>query len=538
MPKKLKAETKRAADAGLQAEQLLSRVGQVFSANKSVETALIAVVQLIRAALDLERCSIMLLDRQNGVLKLAAAAGIPESFWPDIQSKVGEGVSGKVVYERKPVFVEDISSSEFAHAAHHERYTTKSFFSVPILVQGEVVGVLNANSRADQPARGRKDLDLLIALSSMIGLNITNAQLAQEAEQSKARLTALADALPWALIEVDRGLMVTLGNIEARRWLGVAPEARLAGRALLELWPQLEGTEALGKLREVLTTGARLATTEHLQFPRDLSAEHEISISPITLRDGQQGALFMFRDLRSSARVDAYKSEFLSLLAHELRTPVAAIQAASQLLLGPPTPSQAENWAQMLRIVSSNTRRLLNVVNSLLDLEEVGRDSLQLHKEVARIDELVREVVQLFEPEANQKHIVLETHTEPITATVDKQRFAQMVAAVVENAIKFSPTQTKVEVMCEGDSNKSFKISVRDAGPGVPKEVLLRYSSLFNQGQPLATRSAGGLGVGLSLVHALARLHGGAFELQEAEGGGTVATITLPLNDDLEATCS
>ncbi|MCX7625947.1 MAG: ATP-binding protein [Candidatus Sumerlaeaceae bacterium] len=509
--------------------QLLSRVGQVFAANKSLETALMAVANLVRAALDFDRCSIMLLDRQRGVLKLIAAAGIPEKFWSEITMSVGEGVAGKVVLERKPVFVEDISSSEYAHAAHHERYSTRSFFCVPITVHGDVVGVLNANSREDRPPCGREELELLIAIAAMMGLCIANAELFSEKNHATSLLSATFEALPGAAILVDRNLQVDAANREAKRWLGLAADAKLRHTALLEMWPQLDGTETLGKLREALSRNTRVGTVETLAFPSGVSAEVEVNISSLAHQPDDRQALVLLRDLRTSAHVDSYKSEFLSLLAHELRTPFAALQAASELLLGTPPPAESGDWAKMLQIVSTNTRRLLTVVNSLLDLHDIEHNSLELHKDVVRIDEIINEITPLFEADASKKRLRIITTVVPVTCSADRRRLSQMIAALLDNAIKFSPPDTAVEVSCEKTDDKFCLIKIRDHGYGVPPEILFRHTARFNQVEALTTRSSGGLGVGLFLVRTLTNLHGGTFELESAQGEGTCALIRLPL---------
>lgn len=524
-PKSRKAPPKTSP----QAAQLLSRVGQVFAANKSLETALIAVVNLVRAALDFDRCSVMLLDRQRGVLKLVAAAGIPEKFWSEISIKVGEGVSGKVVHERRPVFVEDITLSEFAHAAHHERYSTRSFFCVPIMVHGDVVGVLNANSRQDRPPRGREELELLIAITAMMGLGIANSELLSDKNHVTTLFTSTFEALPGAAILIDRCLRVDIANCEAKRWLGFSTDAKLRHASLLEIWPQLDGTETLGKLREALSRNTRLFAIEKLTFPSGISAEVEVNVAALSRSRREPFALMLFRDLRTSAHVDSYKSEFLSLLAHELRTPFAAIQAASELLLGPPMGNDCADWAKMLQIISTNTRRLLTVVNSLLDLHEIERNALELHKDVVRVDEILHEVAQLYEADASKKRLCLTTTALPITCPADRRRLTQMIAALLDNAIKFSPPDTAIEVSCERIDDKFCQIKVRDYGHGVPPEILLRHTARFNQGEALTTRSSGGLGVGLFLVRELAILHGGSLELESAEGGGTCAKIRLPL---------
>lgn len=516
----------------LRSAQLVSRIGQVFASNKSLDTSLLAIVNLIRTTLDLERCSVLLLNRERGILTLAAAAGIPEKFWAQVEIPVGEGISGRVVFERKPVFVEDISQSEFAHAAHHERYSTKSFISVPIMVSGDVVGVLNANSRSDADPLGREEMDLLVAIAGFIGLGISNAQLSERCEERSSLFRAAMDAVQCGAIIVDRGLAIQHMNNEACRWLRLGGEAKFLGKSLLDLWPQLEGTETFGRLREALANGLRCSLVETLSFPTGLTGEVEVFLSPMVVRGDQRFALLAFHDLVSSAQVDSYKSQFLSLLAHELRTPSAALQAASDLLLGSLSDSQCSDWAKLLRIVSSNSRRLLTVVNSLLDVYELERGTLVLDKHDVRIDELLEEVVSLFESDAEKKKISIKLSSPPILAHVDGRRFTQIISAIVDNAIKYSPQATTVEVKAvANDAQQTFDVSVRDYGPGLPANSALRDAIRFQPGEPLPTRSSGGLGIGLYLARALATLHGGEVVVQNAEGGGTLVMVHMPMGN-------
>lgn len=512
----------------LSATQLISRIGQVFASNKSLETTLAAIVNLVRTTLQLERCSIMLLEREQGLLRMAAAAGIPEALWNAIQTPVGEGISGKVVYERKPVLVEDISTSEFAHAAHHERYSTRSFISVPIMARGEVVGVLNANSCATAPPLDRRDLELMVAIATFAGLAIENLRLARAASESGAWLSSILDALPCAALIVDRNLAVRLLNKEARRWLGVPTDVTFAPRPLLDLWPELEGTPLLGKLREALASATKAFFVESLRFPRNVSAEHEITISPVQYPYEERPlVLLTLQDILSSAALDSYRSQFLALLAHELRTPFTAIQAASQLLLRA-QPAQNADWSDMLRIVSANSQRLLTVVNSLLDLHDLERQALALEPSEFELSDLVDGIVQSFQPDARQKALVVETDGEPLHWFADPRRVGQMLAALLDNAIKFSPPASSIRIFWRLRPDHSLAISVQDAGPGIPEEVLLTLETRFRQAETVTSRSNGGLGVGLFLARSLARLHGGELLLESPPTGGTVATIVLP----------
>ncbi len=518
--------------------ELLSRISQVLASNKALETTLLAIVNLVRHSLNLERCSILILDREQRVLRLIAAAGIPEKFWPEIQVRVGEGISGRVVFERKPVFVEDISQSEYAHAAHHERYTTRSFVSIPIVVRGEVVGVFNANSRAAADTLGRSDFDLLVSIACLLGLTIEDDQQRKRIETLEARWSALFEALRGSALVVRKDLAVVAMNESARRWLDIAREVSVEGRSLLDLWPELDGSTTLGKLREALLTGTRTVFVESLRFPTNAVVDHEVWIAPLPPSAHESGALALlnYYDAESSPRVDSFKSRILSLLAHELRTPFAAIQAASSLLLGGGAPHDSSSFADMLRLISSNTRRLQTVVNSLLDLQELEAQSLELTLHQTDVGPLLREVIDSLADEAGRKKIAIRPRIQDFAAQVDPRRLAQMAAALLDNAIKFSPLGSEVEVTCEPTGENSFRIRIRDHGPGISPEAGREDVTPFFQAEPLATRSSGGLGVGLYLTRALAQMHGGTLTVSAAEDGGTIAELELPIvNDRKEA---
>lgn len=511
--------------------EILSRISQVLASNKALETTLLAIVNLVRHSLNLERCSVLILDREQRILRLMAAAGIPEKFWPEIQVRIGEGISGRVVFERKPVFVEDISQSEFAHAAHHERYTTRSFVSIPIVVRGEVVGVFNANSRSDAEPLRRPDFDLLVSISGLIGLTIEGHRQRKQIEMLEARWAALFEALRGGALVVRKDLAVVAMNENARRWLGLAKEVSVEGRSLLDLWPQLDGSTTLGKLREALLSTTSAIFVESLRFPTSAVLDHEIWIAPLSsvLTECPAMALLNFYDAESSPRLDSFKSRILSLLAHELRTPFTAIQAASSLLLGGATSHDSSSFADMLRLISSNTRRLQTVVNSLLDLQEIEAQSCELTLQQIDVGPLLKEVIDSFSEEAARKKIAIQPQIQNVSARVDPRRLAQMVSALLDNAIKFSPPGAPVEVSCEPTTAHTFRIRIRDHGPGISPEAGREDVTPFFQSEPLGTRSTGGLGVGLYLTRALAQMHGGRLSVASVEDGGTLAELELPI---------
>jgi signal transduction histidine kinase/CheY-like chemotaxis protein len=248
--------------------------------------------------------------------------------------------------------------------------------------------------------------------------------------------------------------------------------------------------------------------------------------------------------LRSQAQADRRKDEFLAMLGHELRNPLAAIRNAHSVLdrLGDRLGRDDEPAARQRQVIDRQTRHLARMVDDLLDISRVTLGKITLQTQVVDLQEVVERCLRELgtEAQAERHQLTLEVTTEPVEVNGDPVRLEQIVSNLLHNAIKYTPPGGRISISV-GKARGEALIRVSDSGIGIPLSMLPRIFDLFTQVESSIPRSQGGLGLGLPLVRSLVELHGGRVSATSpGPGGGSELTVRLPLRlavDDADAGC-
>ncbi len=219
-------------------------------------------------------------------------------------------------------------------------------------------------------------------------------------------------------------------------------------------------------------------------------------------------------------QLDEYRRAFLMAVSHDLRTPIAAVAGLAGLLASQPGLSAADR-TRVVHMIQENAERAAALFTDLLDLERLERHDLVLRREHVDVGELVAHVAQ--RAEVGRRELVVEV--EAVDEQVDPVLVERIVENLLRNAAHHTPEGTRVWVRCRREPD-GVAVVVEDDGPGVPAELAPKVFSLFQRDR--RPGAAGGLGIGLPLVQAFARLHGGRVHLEQREGGGTAFTVLLP----------
>jgi signal transduction histidine kinase/ActR/RegA family two-component response regulator len=225
---------------------------------------------------------------------------------------------------------------------------------------------------------------------------------------------------------------------------------------------------------------------------------------------------------------DRRKDEFLAMLAHELRNPLAPIGAAAQLLnMGPPDP---ERVARTSSIIARQVAHMTGLIDDLLDVSRVTGGLVVLSRDAVDVKRVVADAVEQVRPLIETRRHHLTVHTEPGSAFVegDYKRLVQVLANLLNNAAKYTPEGGKLLVWM-GASDEQVQMSVSDNGIGIASELLPTVFELFSQAERTSDRAQGGLGLGLALVKSLVELHSGSVSASSAgRDSGSEFTVRLP----------
>jgi PAS domain S-box-containing protein len=224
---------------------------------------------------------------------------------------------------------------------------------------------------------------------------------------------------------------------------------------------------------------------------------------------------------------DRRKDEFLAMLAHELRNPLAAIGYSMQLLSTSP-----DQFALATEITQRQVRQLTHLIDDLLDVSRITTNRVQLRKEPVDAGMLVSRAVGSARPAIEERHhkLAVEIAAGEMPLFADPTRIEQVIVNLLTNASKYTPEGGNISVKAYPE-NEHVVIKVRDTGTGIPREMLTRVFELFMQVDPSLDRAKGGLGIGLTVVRHLTEMHGGTVSAtSEGLGKGSEFSIQLPLS--------
>ena len=232
---------------------------------------------------------------------------------------------------------------------------------------------------------------------------------------------------------------------------------------------------------------------------------------------------------QEAKETDIAKDEFLSMITHELKTPLVPIQGYVDILLGEHLGPLTEKQKERLKIIKSSSESLLRIISDLLDAQKLELGKLVVKKENHDIKDTIEKAVESLRPRAIENKITVNQHLDKkIIVPHDPERIRQVLTNLLKNSLDVvEPNSGLVEIFVE-DSPKEVKISVKDNGPGIPQENQENLFKKFYQVDTSLTREVGGSGLGLAICKGLVEEHGGTILAESTLGTGATFSFTLP----------
>jgi PAS domain S-box-containing protein len=371
-----------------------------------------------------------------------------------------------------------------------------------------------------------------------IARDITERKQAEEAVREAAvRLKAIVDTAVDGIITIDERGIVESMNPAAERIFGCTHE-EVVGKNIAILMSEPERHEHDGHLQEYTRTG-RQKIIGTIREVRGLRADGTVFPMELAVSETRLGVRRIFtgivRDItdykkaiESLKDADQRKDQFLAMLAHELRNPLAPMSNAVQImqLEGPNGP----NFRWSTEVIEDQIKHMTRMVDDLLDVSRITRGKVDLQKETIALQDVVELAVEASRPliEDYRHQLTISIPPEPVLVDVDPARLAQVLSNLVNNAAKYTDEEGQVSLSADRNG-ADVVIRVRDNGIGISPELLPRVFDLFTQADRTLSRSRGGLGIGLTLVRSLIELHGGRVSAHsDGLGKGSEFVIRLP----------
>ncbi|HTI68325.1 MAG TPA: PAS domain S-box protein [Candidatus Limnocylindria bacterium] len=362
-----------------------------------------------------------------------------------------------------------------------------------------------------------------------------------------SRLAAIVASSDDAIISKDLNGIITSWNAGAERLFGYSASEVIGQPVTIFIPPERLEEEAtiIGRIRK----GEPVNHFETIRRRKDGTLiEVSLTISPIIDQSGRVvGASKIARDIRERrklevslaaraeelARADRAKDEFLAMLAHELRNPLAPLKNAAEILESENISVEERTQAQ--RIVRRQIENMTRLVDDLLDVARITRGKIELRKKPVTLEAILTAATSMVRSSCSAHHQELSVSLpkEPVYLEADATRLEQVFGNLLNNACKYSGDGSHIVLSAErsGEPEKpEVTVSVRDDGIGIAPELLPSIFGLFVQATRSLDRAYGGLGIGLTLVDQLVKLHGGSVEARsEGLGKGAEFIVRLPI---------
>jgi two-component system, NtrC family, sensor kinase len=500
-----------------------------------------AVADRLTRTLSIERIAFFLTNEKSGGFRLYMTAGVQRpvpdamelSFLPEAGiPETGRSSSQYLFFERtRGPF--DALQHDYSPAVRHTIADLDLTYYIPCTARGRVIAYLGASRTTEGDFLSSDDVELLQTLCGYVGIAIENARLyrslaqkAEEYERLKEFSENIVESINVGIAAADFEDCVESWNSQMEALTGIRREDAM-GRPLRELLPD----DLVAKLSEVRSeAGIHTIYKFPLRGPGDADRVINVVFAPLISREQEQiGRLILFDDITERSvlenrLVQADKLSSLGLLAagvaHEVNTPLAVISTYAQLLAK--QVNGDESKSKLLEKIAKQTFRASEIVNSLLNF---SRTSSTAYEEVD-LNRIVRETLQLIQPQLEKAQIVVEERMDPALGLVrgNAGKLQQVFLNLLLNA-RDAMEQGGTLQVATSSNDTTARVEITDSGCGIPDENLARIYDPF-----FTTKTAKkGTGLGLSITYGIVKEHGGAIAVLSQPGQGTSFQLDFPL---------
>ena len=367
-----------------------------------------------------------------------------------------------------------------------------------------------------------------------------------ELRESRERYRLIVESSTgFAIFTFDMQGMITTWNLGAEKILGYTEAEIIGSNSEVIFTPaDREAGESEEEMRKAAADGQALDERWHIRKGGERFWANGL-VMPLKDDAGQtRGYLKILRDMTEQRQLeealeertvelqhaDRRKNEFLAMLAHELRNPLAAISSAVYLFGAAGSDGDRIAWTK--EVIERQVKNLTRLVDDLLDVSRITQGKVSLRKEPVELGPIITRAVAIVRHIIDdRKHeLSISLPQEPVCLDADPTRLEQVVVNLLNNAAKYTEPGGRIGIEIERQGHEVV-IAVRDNGIGIPSAMLPRVFDIFTQVEWSSGHSQGGLGIGLTLVRSLVEMHGGSVSVSSTPGEGSVFTVRLPLGE-------
>ena len=488
--------------------ETLARLGQSITSSLNSDEVLSAIVEAAVELTGAEEGSLLLLDEESGELYMRAAKNFQEDFVRTFRLPIQDTLAGSVLRTAQPVVLDESTPQKIKTS-----YLVHALIYVPLKVQDRVFGVLGVDNRHSRLPFHKRDINLLSTLAEYAVIALQNARLFDETQAERNKLETILKKIQDGVIVIGQNREIILINQVAETALGIH-HMNVVGKPYREVISQPELLELLDTSTRSLSNRTELVVEDGRVFGAQRTPIPDVGIA-LTLHD-----------ITYLKKLDRIKSEFVSTVSHDLRSPLTAILGYAELIerAGPVNELQQE----FIRRVQTSVQNITHLVDDLVNLGriEAGFDTRKETFDLRQILDLAADNFRkALARKGNTLEIKLPSPMPPFYGNPVQIR--QMFEHMIDNAIKYSQPGGKIEIYGEMEQNQII-LQVKDEGIGIPSVDLPFIFDKFYRASNVNSEVAG-TGLGLAIVRSIVESHEGRIWVESTVGQGTTFTIVLPI---------
>ncbi|MCK5095740.1 MAG: GAF domain-containing protein [Candidatus Pacebacteria bacterium] len=537
---------------------VLEKLGEGMGYSLDVEKVVEMITGSLRQFIEYTTVSYMLVDQKENnpvSFKIDLKESVCRKFVDGVKKKMEDSLTALLEKEVRTKDIKESLSGALVLDGSPEKI--ESFFNIPLVIGGRVVGLLTvAHTRKEQ----YKEQDVMILYKIVAQASQAVTKLEQVVKTEQAKLSAVVESLTDGVVMTDREYKVMAVNPAAKRYLG------LKDNSSIDIFDLING---LGDSFDIRETLKESITLNKIIITPEVKVEDnffQLSVSPVKgfadiVKDQILGGVVVLHDVTKEKEAEKLKEEFTSLMIHELRGPLDGIKKVSEVMHDDTVRTDKKTYDEYIKMIFKGSSQMLELVNDLLDVSNIENEKLILSTRVTKLKQVIQGRFHFFDIAAKDRNITMEmnySENVPVELEMDSIRIEQVLNNLLSNAIKYTELggtisvdifrhkkeeilsreakTAGVEWFVEEKEDVTFRerqdcviIGITDSGVGIPRSKIGALFTKFDKDNIVTRKgeSRTSLGLGLVVVKGVIEAHGGFVGVASQEGKGSTFYFTI-----------
>ncbi|HAT68750.1 MAG TPA: hypothetical protein DCS20_04000 [Candidatus Yonathbacteria bacterium] len=535
---------------------ILKEISDRTGYSLNIQKILDVIAGSLRQFIEYSAASYMLLEPSKIVFKVDLDQSVSPQFIKDIRGRMLKSLEALLGRTLTDMPVEETLTGAIMLDDLNE--PAQSFFNIPLVIGNQLVGVLTV-AHTKSGLYKEEEMAILYKIVSQASQAVTSLEDVVRTEQDK--IAAMLESMVEGVVMTDRDYRIVAINPSAKEIVGYAPTG------IPTIFDLAEKFKGMFDLKEKLEESIKLDKLLTLDGATFGDKYYQILVSPVKANRGAMkgqilGGVIIFHDITHEKEAEKMRSDFTSMMVHELRSPLGNIKKIGELMKSSKVLEDKEASTEYAGMLYESSSSMLDLVNDLLDVSKLEAGKFEVDKQSANLKELLVERVKFFDTTARDASVSLKVSIGegvPDTVLLDAKRTMQIMNNLLSNALKYTPKGGTVTVECflhtpgtaigdealrfglpwfsdETQKNtskleKSVVVAVTDTGEGLAPENIEKLWNKFAQFTSAARKGADhkGTGLGLVIVKGIVEAHGGTVGVGSKLGSGSTFYFTIPL---------